>query len=285
MKLGRLGAWYSMDRLTGPQIVPFLRTVEELGYDTLWYSEATGYESLTIAGYMLANTTRLKLGSAIATIYGRDPFAARRGLITLRALYGDRFVFGLGVSHASMVQARGQRYERPIPAMRAYLDAILEDQPGSEEWPIAIAALGPKMLALAAEKTRGALPGHSTPEHTRQARAILGASKWLIVEQKVCLESDATRARALGRTVLSRFMTMPNYRDHWLRIGFSEADLAESGSDRFVDAMVAWGDADAIKARLRAHLDAGATQVCIDPVHTENDFTARDRMFAALADT
>jgi probable F420-dependent oxidoreductase len=169
--------------------------------------------------------------------------------------------------------------------MRAYLDGIYRDKYGPDDLPIVLAALGPKMLALAAERTRGAVPYNVTPAHTTQAASILGPGKWLAVEQKVCLETDPARARALGRAEMARYMVLPNYRNNWLRIGFSEAELADGGSDRFIDAMVFWGDADTIKRGLRAHFDAGATHLCIQPVHAEGDIAARDRMLAALADT
>jgi probable F420-dependent oxidoreductase len=286
MQLGRLGVWCSTDRLNGAQLRGLLRAVEGHGYSTLWYPESRGYESFSLGGFLLANSTRLVVGSSIANIYARDAYTARRGLATLNALHGDRFVLGLGVSHIPMVEGlRGHRYEKPIPAMRAYLDGLCKDQPGAEDWPIALAALGPKMLALAAERTRGAVPYNVTPAHTAQAAAILGPSKWLAVEQKVCLETDPARARALGRKELARYMTLPNYRNNWLRLGFTEAELEGGGSDRFIDAMVLHGDAEAIKRGLRAHFDAGATHVCIQPVHEDGDFASRDRMLAALADT
>ncbi|GGG34376.1 LLM class F420-dependent oxidoreductase [Caldovatus sediminis] len=286
MQLGRLGVWYPTDRLSAPQLKDLLRSVEGHGYAALWYPESRGYESFALASFLLANSRRLVVGSSIANIYARDPFAARRGLLTLNGLHGDRFVLGLGVSHVPMVEGlRGHRYERPVPAMRAYLDGIVRDQEGAQDWPIVLAALGPKMLALAAGRTRGAVPYNVTPEHTRQAAAILGPSKWLAVEQKVCLETDAARARALGRSELARYLALTNYRNNWLRLGFTEADLAEGGSDRFIDAMVLHGDAESIKRGLRAHFAAGATHVCIQPVHAEGDFAARERMLAALADT
>jgi probable F420-dependent oxidoreductase len=286
MQLGRLGVWYSADKLKPEQIPAFVGLVEGLGYDTLWYPESRGFESLSIAGYMLGHSKRLKLGSSIASIYARDAFTARRGMLTLRDLYNDRFILGLGVSHIPMVEGlRGHQYEKPIPAMRAYLDGIAKGEAGSEEWPVAVAALGPKMLALSAERSRGALPYNVTPEHTKQAKAILGPSKWLAVEQKVCLETDPAKARALGRKELSRYMSLPNYRNNWLRIGFTEAELDNGGNDRFIDAMVAWGDAATIKGKLRAHFDAGATHVCLQPVHADGDFAARDAMLKALADT
>ncbi len=282
-ELGRLGVWYPVDRLDGAGIRRLLRTVEDLGFSTLWYPEAVGYESLSIASFMLANTTRLIISSSIANIYARDFFTARRGLSTLSALYDDRFILGLGVSHVPLVEGlRGHVYDKPAPAMRR--DGLYEDPSNAAEWPVVIAALGPLMLKLAAERTAGAVPYNVTPEHTRMARAALGPDKLLAVEQKVCLQTDAAQARGLARRELKRCMTLPNYRNNWLRIGFTEADLADGGSDRFVDAMVLWGDPATIKRGLKAHLEAGATQLCIQPIHADGDFEARDRILTALAD-
>jgi probable F420-dependent oxidoreductase len=282
--LGRLGVWYPIDRLDGVGLRHLLSKVEELGFSTFWYPEALGYESLSIASFLLANTRRLIIGSSIANIYARDPYTARRGLRTLSGLYDDRFILGLGVSHAPMVEKlRGHVYDKPVPTMRRYLDGVYEKAPDAADLPLMIAALGPLMLKLAAERTAGALPYNVTPEHTREARAALGPNKLLAVEQKVCLETDAAKARGLARHELHRYMAMTNYRNNWLRIGFTEADLAEGGSDRFLDAMVLWGDAETIARGLRAHFDAGANHVCIQPVHAEGDMEARDRTLAALA--
>src|SRR6202050_2569639 len=168
--------------------------------------------------------------------------------------------------------------------MRRYLDGVYENPSNAAEWPVVIAALGPLMLKLAAERTAGAVPYNVTPEHTREARAALGPDKLLVVEQKVCPETAPVVARGVARRELHRDMTLTNYRNNWLRIGFTEADLADGGSDRFLDAMVLWGDPATIKRGLRAHLEAGATQVCIQPVHAEGDIETRDRTLKALAD-
>jgi len=287
MELGRLGVWYPVDRLDAAGLRRFVAGVEGQGYDTLWYPESRGYESLSLAGFMLGASTRLKLGSSIASIYARDGFTAGRGLATLRDLYGDRFILGLGVSHVPMVEGvRGHQYAKPVPAMRAYLDGIAKALgDGAANAPVALAALGPLMLKLSAERTRGALPYNVTPVHTAEAAKALGPGKWLAVEQKVCVETDPVKARALGRKELERYMRLDNYRNNWLRIGFTEADVSGGGSDRFIDAMVLWGDADAVKRGLRAHFAAGATHVCLQPVHAEGDFAARDAMIAALRDT
>lgn len=285
MQLGRLGVWYAIDKLDAPGLRRLLRAVEDLGYDTFWYPESRGYESLALASFMLANTTKLKIGSSIANIYARDAFTSRRGYITLRDLYGDRFILGLGVSHVPNVEGmRGHVWDKPVPTMRRYLDALQKGETDAAQWPVVLAALGPLMLKLAFERTMGAVPYNVTPEHTRQARAAMPAGKWLAVEQKVVIETDAAKARALGRKELARYMVLTNYRNNWLRLGFTEADLADGGSDRFIDAMANWGDAASVKRQLRAHFEAGATHVCLQPVHADGDYDGRDRMLRALAD-
>src|SRR6201996_28604 len=287
MKLGRLGVWYSTDKHADPAaMAAFVKKVEGLGYDTLWYPEARGYESFSVAGFMLSQTKTLKIGSSIASIYARDAFTSRRGMISLNQLYGDRFVLGLGVSHVPMVEGlRGHVYEKPVPAMRAYLNDIAKGEAGAADFPICIAALGPLMLKLAAQMTRGAVPYNTIPKHTAEAAKILGPDKWLAIEQKVTIETDPLRARALGREELSHYMVLDNYRNAWLGMGFTEADLANGGSDAFIDAMVLWGTAEQVKQKLRAHFTAGATHVAIQPVHAEGDSAARNAILAALADT
>ena len=263
--LGKLGVWYPVDRLDGAGSGACCERSRISATRPSGIPEALGYELLSIASFMLANTTRLIVGSSIANIYARDPFTARRGLRTLSSLYDDRFILGLGVSHAPMVERlRGHVYDKPAPAMRRYLDGLYENPSSAADEPVVIAALGPLMLKLAAERTAGAVPYNVTPEHTRQARAALGPDKLLAVEQKVCLETDPAVARALARRELHRYMTLPNYRNNWLRIGFTEADLANGGSDRFLDAMVLSGDAETIARGLRAHLQS-RRQSCLHP--------------------
>ena len=253
------------------------------GYSAYWYPESRGFESMSMASYLLGASEKLVIGSSIANIYARDSFTARRAVISLNALYGDRFILGLGVSHIPMVEGlRGHRYDKPLGAMRSYLEGINKDGAGQ---PVVVAALGPKMLALSGELSMGAVPYNVTPKHTAQAAKILGPTKILAVEQKVTIETDPARARALGRKELARYMVLPNYRNNWLREGFTEEDLANGGSDRFIDAMCLWGDADTVKHGLRAHFTAGATHVCVQPVHDEGDVAARDRILKALADT
>jgi probable F420-dependent oxidoreductase len=235
---------------------------------------------------MLSQSSRLKLGSSIASIYARDAFTSRQGMISLNKLYGDRFILGLGVSHVPMVEGvRGHVYEKPIPAMRAYLNGIAKGQADAASFPIALAALRPLMLKLSAQMTRGALPYNTTPKHTAEAAKILGPGKWLAIEQKVTIETDPVKARALGREELSRYMVLDNYRNAWLEMGFTEADLSNGGSDGFIDQMMLWGTADQVRTKLRAHFDAGATHVAIQPLHAAGDTAKRDSILAALADT
>ena len=285
MKLGRLGVWYSTDKCTAAQVADLARVVERNGYSAYWYPESRGYESMSIAGYLLSNSQKLIVGSSIANIYARDPFTARRGMASLNDLYGGRFILGLGVSHRPMVEGvRGHRYDKPLATMRAYLDGLHKDFPEGKDAPVALAALGPKMLELSAKRTLGALPYNVTPKHTALAAKILGPNKMLAVEQKVTIETNPAKARALGRKELSRYMVLDNYRNNWLREGFSEADLADGGSDKFIDAMCLWGYADTVRRGLRAHFDAGATHVCLQPVHEDGNMAARDKIIETLAD-
>lgn len=286
MDMGRLGVWYSTDKLDADGLRALLRVVEGEGYGAFWYPESRGYESLSLAGFLLANSTRLVVGSSIANIYARDAFTARRGMLSLNALHGGRFVLGLGVSHRPMVEGvRGHSYDKPLPAMRRYLDGLQGQEPGARDWPVVLAALGPLMLKLAAERTMGAVPYNVTPAHTAEAAQALGKGKWLAVEQKVCVTTDAAKARELGRKELHRYMALPNYVNNWKRLGFSDAELANGGSDRFIDAMVLHGDAATVQAGLRAHFAAGATHVAVQPVHAEGDTAHRDAMLNALATT
>jgi probable F420-dependent oxidoreductase len=284
MQLGRTGVWFSTNRLSPAQLVELAGRVEALGYGTLWHPESLGWESISLGAFLLANTTRLVIGSSIANIYARDAVTSRQALRTLGAFSGGRYVLGLGVSHVPLVEgARGHVYGKPVPTMRRYLETIHTDWQGPPPQ-VVIAALGPHMLALAGARSRGAIPYNVTPAHTREARAIMGPDAWLAVEQKVCLLDDRARARALARAELERYLTMPNYRNNWLRLGFSEAELAYGGSDRFLDAMVVSGSESEIKACLDAHRAAGANHVCIQPIHPDGEPTPHWRTLERLAD-
>lgn len=272
MEIGRLGVWCSTNTLRRDQLIALAEGVERLNYDVLWYPESLAYESLSLAGFLLGRTERLRVGSGIANIYARDAVAAIAGHNTLNALYDDRFILGLGVSHVPLVETRrGHSYGKPVATMRAYLDAIdaADIAITSPSRNLVLAALGPHMLGLARDRTRGALPYNVTPEHTAMAREILGPDKWLCVEQKVCLTTDKRRAREAAAKAQAHYMPMSNYRNNWLRLGFTEDQLADGGDARFLDAMVAWGDAAALRARVDAHFAAGATHVCIQAIKSD----------------
>ncbi|MEE8395918.1 MAG: TIGR03620 family F420-dependent LLM class oxidoreductase [bacterium] len=273
MELGKLGIWSPVDGLTGPQLADFARQVERLGYAALWYPESSrGQESFATGAFLLSRTETLVVATGIANIYARDPVTMKQGQHTLAKLFGGRFLLGLGVSHAHSVEGvRGHRYEKPVATMRAYLAAMekaIEVAPRLEEQPpVVLAALGPNMTALGGRQTAGVHPYNITPEHTAAARKIVGPGPWVCAEQKVLLMADPKQARAVARENLAYYMAAPNYRNNWLRLGFSEDELADGGSDRFLDAMVAWGDVKAIRQRIQEHFDAGASHVCIQPLH------------------
>jgi probable F420-dependent oxidoreductase len=242
--------------------------LEELGFGAIWFGEATGREALTQASLLLAATKQIVIATGIANIYARDPFAMAAGQKTLAEVYPGRFLLGLGVSHIPLVETlRGHRYEKPVSTMRAYLDAM--DQvsyqavaPSAKPMRV-LAALGPKMLQLAAERADGAHPYNVNPEHTAQARGILGKDPYLCPEQAVVLVPDPTKARKISRDFLAIYLGLPNYTNNFLRLGFNNSDFKNGGSDRLIDSIIAWGDLNAVRNRIRAHQTAGANHVCI----------------------
>lgn len=269
MQLSSIGIWTrQFEDYPAANAQEAAAELEQLGFGAIWFGEAFGREALTHAGLLLAGTKKIVIATGIANIYGRDPLAMAAGQKTLAEAYPDRFVLGLGVSHVPLVeQLRGHRYEKPIAAMRAYLDAM-DQAPYRSVAPATkpvrmLAALGPKMLELAAQRTDGAHPYNTTPEHTAQARAIMGQGPKLCPEQAVIFETDAATARAIGREFLALYLTLPNYTDNFLRLGFSEADFQNGGSDRLIDSLIAWGDVEQIRSRVRAHQAAGADHVCV----------------------
>jgi probable F420-dependent oxidoreductase len=288
MELGKLGVFCFTDTLSPAQLTELAQRTERLGYSALWYPEALSYESFALGSFLLHETENLIIASGIANIYARDATAAKQGQHTLAKLSGGRFLLGLGVSHVPLVEdTRGHHYDKPVATMRAYLDAMGKAAaiapPLDEPAPTVLAALGPKMTELAATRTAGALPYNVTPEHTARAREIVGPDKWLCVEQKVLLVKDSAKAREIARQTMAFYMPLPNYRNNWRRLGFSQQDLSDGGSDRFLDAMVAWGDESVIQRRIQAHFDAGASHVCIQPLHPDGQPLPDLNALSALA--
>lgn len=267
-RIGRLGIWHATDALPAGELARLAARVEALGYGALWMPEVLGRDPFATAGWLAARTDRLVLATGIASIHHRLPGVTRQAQLGLAELTGNRFLLGLGVSHAPIVTGvRGQPYDRPRSRMAAYLEAMASapyagPRPDDEP-PTVIAALGPRMLELAAAATDGAHPYLTTPEHTARARRTLGPDRLLCPEQKVVLATDPEVARRTARAALAGYLGLPNYVNSWKRLGFTDDDTADGGSDRLVDALVAWGDADAVRARIDEHLDAGADHVCL----------------------
>jgi probable F420-dependent oxidoreductase len=193
--------------------------------------------------------------------------AMANGARALAEAYPGRFVLGIGVSHAPSVATRGHEYGKPLSTMRAYLDAmeaaVYAGPPPSEPAPVVLAALGPRMLELAAERTSGAHSYFVPPSHTAMARQRLGPDAFLAVEQTAVIDRDAAHGREVARAFCARYLGLPNYANALLREGFSEADVADGGSDRLIEAVVAQGSIATVVARVREHLDAGADHVCV----------------------
>ncbi|MGD0947289.1 MAG: LLM class F420-dependent oxidoreductase [Candidatus Binatia bacterium] len=269
MNIGRVGIWsFGLELQPAARAQEAAAEVEALGYGALWIPEAMGREVFTHAGLLLAATHRLVIASGIANIWARDAVTMAAAQKTLAEAYLDRFLLGIGVSHAPMVEmVRGHRYEKPLSTMRAYLDAMdvapcIAPPPATKPIRV-IGALAPKMLKLAAERTAGAHPYFVPPEHTVRAREIMGKGPLLAPEQAAVLETAPSKAREIARGHMATYLGLPNYVNNLKRLGFSDGDIANGGSDRLVDAIVAWGDVDAVVKRVRAHHDAGADHVCI----------------------
>jgi probable F420-dependent oxidoreductase len=269
MDIGRVGIWtFALELQPAAKAQEAAAEIESLGYRALWIPEAMGREALTHAGLLLAGTKRLTIATGIANVWARDAMTMAAGQKTLDEAYPGRFLLGMGVSHAPLVEGmRGHRYEKPLSFMRRYLDAMdaapfLAARPSQPSRRV-IGALAPKMLSLAAQRADGAHPYFVPPEHTARAREIMGPGPLLAPEQAVVLETDPSAARAIARAHMELYLRLPNYTNNLRSLGFGDDDLRDGGSNRLVDAIVAWGDVDAIVARVRAHHAAGADHVCI----------------------
>lgn len=268
MMLGRVGIWTAaLDALDVPAARDAVAALDAQGWGALWFGEAYGREAFTAAQLYLSASERLVVATGIASIYGRDAVAANAAARTLEAAFPGRFVLGLGVSHAPLVERmRGHRYDSPLAAMAGYLEAM-DAAPyavagGQPPPPRLLAALGPKMLELARDRAQGAHPYLVTPEHTARAREVLGEGPVLAVEQAVVLADDIDQWRRRAHWHLEIYTGLPNYRASWVRQGFGEPDFGRGGSDRLKDAMVVRG-IEAIRRRVQEHLDAGASHVCL----------------------
>ena len=274
MDIGRIGIWtFTLDLVPSAQGVEHVDELDELGFGAVWVPEAVGREAFTSASLLLRGGTDIVVATGVAGIYGRDPMTANAAHRTVTEAYPDRFLLGLGVSHQVMVEGvRKHDYSKPFSAMRTYLDGMDEGMffatnPTTEPVRV-LAALGPRMLGLARDRSAGAHTYFVPPEHTAAARATLGEGPILAVEQAVVFETDPERARSIARSHTKTYTSLPNYTNNLLRLdpSWTEEDFAHAGSDRLVDTIVAWGTEEQILSRIQAHLDAGASHVCIQVV-------------------
>lgn len=277
--LGPLGVWGHLDSLPAAELRPYVARVEALGYGALWVPETVGREPFTLLGAIAQAAGRMILGTAIASIWGHDAMATRMAAMTLHELTGGRFVLGLGVSHPHLAQKlRGHSYERPLTRMREYLEAYRRlpwigpvlGEGAPAEPPILLAALRERMLGLAATASDGAFPYLVGVDRIAPMRGVLdaaaapdGGRPLLAVTLPAVLEDDPERARSAARAYLAPYLRTPNYQASWEEQGFGPDDWAQPGADRLVDAMVAWGPVDALRARIAAMHAAGADHVAL----------------------
>jgi probable F420-dependent oxidoreductase len=241
--------------------------IEQLGYGTLWYGESVAREAFAQASIFLSATSTLVIASGIANIWARDAMAMAAGGRALAEAWPDRFILGLGVSHAPAVATRGHDYAKPVSTMRDYLD-----QMGQAPWrgpeaqlpPLVLAALGPRMVALAAERTAGAYPYFTTADHIRLVRQQLGPEPFLAADLPVVLAGGRSEARSIGDVHTNVYLRLENYRNNLLRLGWKPEQLEPPGSDELFDAVVAWGDIATVRARVEALFGAGADQVALN---------------------
>ena len=268
MNLGRAGVWLGpMANLPARDLRAAVAEIEQIGFGTIWLGEAVARESFAGAAIILATTHHVTVATGIANIYARDATAMMNGARTLAEAWPNRFVLGIGVSHMPLVEARGHQYERPVSAMRAYLEAM-ENAPYRAPMPnppppILLAALGVKMLQLARQRTAGAHPYFVPVEHTLEARGVLGEDRILAPELAVVFARNREAARATGDRYLRTYLNLENYRRNLARLGWPNDELAPPGSDRIFDAVVAWGPDEEIARKVRLHHEAGANHVAI----------------------
>jgi len=264
-----VGIWTTaLDSVDPQQANACAAEFEALGYSSLWFGEAYGREAFTNAALLLGATERMVIGTGIANIYGRDAVTGNAAGRTLQAAHPGRLVVGWGVSHAPIVERlRGHTYAKPLGAMRAYLEALdaaaYFAASSADPPPRVLAALGPRMLQLAATHADGAHPYLVTPEHTARARQILGPEPFLCVEQAVVVDCDRAEFLRRAHWHLEIYTGLDNYRRSWETQGFGAEDFVRGGSERLKDALVAWGDASEVAERVRGHLDAGANHVVV----------------------
>jgi probable F420-dependent oxidoreductase len=247
--------------------------LEELGYTALWIPDIGG-AIFDDVDRLLGSTKRVTLATGVLNLWMHSAEETAAGYVRVTDAHGPRFLVGIGVSHASVVAqvAKPGLYTKPLSAMSAFLDGLDAAPAPLPKSARVLAALGPKMLELARDRAAGTHPYNVTPMHTAQAREAVGPDGLVLPEQAVVFTTDPAEGRRIGREHLMSYLeAMPNYVNNLRRQGFGDDDFADGGSNKLIDAVVAWGDEDAIRARVREHFDAGADHVCIQ-VLGEGDF-------------
>jgi probable F420-dependent oxidoreductase len=269
-RLGRVGIWTGQfDYSSAAAVREAVRDIELAGYRAVWTGEAVGREMLTTAQLLLSAGESLVVATGIANIWARDALATAAGQLALGEAFPERFILGIGVSHKPLLDVRGEDYRAPLAFMRDYLEAmdsaydVYRAVMPAERPPRLLAALGPKMLELAASRADGAHTYFVPPEHTARAREILGPDKLLVPEQVCVLSEDPTVARDIARRHTTSYLQLSNYTANLERFGFDASEFTGGGNDRLVDTICAWGTIEAVVARVQAHLDAGADHVAL----------------------
>ena len=270
--LGPAGLWtFHWETLEASRCRDLAAELEDQGWGSIWYPETMGRDAVSTAWLLLGATSRITVASGIASIWARNPIGTAGSHRAIEEAFPGRFIMGLGVSHAPMVEfLHKESYAKPLTAMREYLDAVdaapyMAPKPATPPRRV-LAALGDKMLALAAEKAQGAHSYLVTPEHTAHAREVMGEGPMLVPELRAYL-GDREAARQAGRESFAIYSTLPNYLNNLKRLGFADEDFADNGSDRLIDAIVAYGSVEDIRARLDEHLAAGADHVAVQLIN------------------
>lgn len=298
MRLSALGVYLPTEGIPAPELRAIARESEALGYGAVWLPDDLGRDPLVTAALILEQTSALIAATGVLNLHGRDPMATAMAQQTLSELSSGRFLLGVGVSERGKVESRGHGWHAPLRAMREFMAALKQAHTGISptrslglegfgpktvgqgangaittsigDLAVVLGALGPGMTSLAREIAQGVLALDNPPAEIRRQKDLLGPDSWLCTVQRVCLTTDARRARQLGRQVFAGALELSARRRHWLRQGFTAQDFDYGGSDALIDHLLAWGDAETLRARFRALTEAGADQVCVQALRVDD---------------
>ena len=285
--MNRRGVLTATEQFQPAALVEFAQALDARGYDSLWLPELFGREPIATAGYLLGKTQRIAVATGIANVYVRDASAMAQARQTLAELSGGRFILGLGVSNAFLNESRGHTWQRPVKKMRSYLDALdavtVASPAPPHPCPTYLAAHGPQLQGLGATRTNGIITYLMPPEHTRQSRARIGATPELNVVAMFLAETDPVVARRKARAGIKVYVGLDYYHREWRKLGFTDVDFADGGSDGLIDTLVAWGDERTLRDRIAAFEQAGATRVIVMPLGVQTKSGVDLRVLDALS--